>query len=89
MAQFSLSRLQRLTASTSLSLKVTHSQAFDNLDSSEDFSLGGISGVRAYPANEATGDQGTLAAIELNQRLTSHLNLFAFYDYGRIKINHQ
>ena len=88
-ARFSLLRLQRLADKTSLRLKVTHSQAFDNLDSSEDFSLGGASGVRAYPANEATGDQGTLAAIELNQRLTDRLNLFAFYDYGRIKINHQ
>lgn len=88
-AQFNLLRIQRLAEKTSLSLKITHQQAFQNLDSSEDFSLGGATGVRAYPANEATGDQGTLVAMELWQRFTQNISIFGFYDYGRIKINHQ
>jgi hemolysin activation/secretion protein len=87
-ATFSLYRMQRLAEKTSLSLSLTHQIAFNNLDSSEEISLGGAYGVRAYPANEATGDEGTLLAVELRQRLTQSISVFGFYDYGRIKTNH-
>ena len=36
-----------------------------NLDSSEQLSLGGITGVRAYPSGEASGDQGYKLTTEL------------------------
>ncbi len=88
-AMFSLYRMQRLAEKTSLSLSLTHQLAFDNLDSSEKISLGGAYGVRAYPANEAMGDEGTLLSVELRQRLTQTISLFGFYDYGSITINHK
>ena len=87
-ATLNLYRMQRLAEKTSLRLSLTHQIAFNNLDSSEEISLGGAYGVRAYPVNEATGDQGTLLAVELRQRLTQSISVFGFYDYGRIKINH-
>ena len=79
--------MQRLAEKTSL-LSLTHQFAFKNLDSSEDFRLGGAYGVRAYPSNEASGDEGTLLAVELQQRLTQNISVFGFYDYGHIKTNH-
>lgn len=84
-----LYRLQRLAEKTSLSLSLTHQRAFNNLDSSEDFSLGGAFGVRAYPANEAAGDEGTLFTVELQHKLTQDITLFGFYDHGRITTNHK
>jgi len=86
---FNLYRMQRLVERTSLSLRLTHQIAFDNLDSSEEIGLGGAYNVRAYPANEATGDEGTLFSVELRQRLTENISVFGFYDYGRIRTNHE
>ena len=87
-ATLNLSRLQRLAEKTSLKLNLIQQFAFKNLDSSEDFSLGGAYGVRAYPASEASGDEGTLFTVELQQRLTQKISVFGFYDYGCIKTNH-
>ncbi len=60
-----------------------------NLDSSEQISLGGITGVRAYPSGEASGDQGYKFAAELQTNLSEFLNYnisgTLFYDYGRIQ----
>jgi hemolysin activation/secretion protein len=47
---YGLNRLQRFTDSTFLSVSLSGQTANKNLDSSEKFSLGGINGVRAYPA---------------------------------------
>ena len=60
-----------------------------NLDSSEQLSLGGITGVRAYPSGEASGDQGYKLTAELQTNLSKFLNndvsANLFYDYGRIQ----
>ena len=60
-----------------------------NLDSSEQLSLGGITGVRAYPSGEASGDQGYKLTAELQTNLSEFLNndvsATLFYDYGRIQ----
>ena len=60
-----------------------------NLDSSEQLSLGGITGVRAYPSGEASGDQGYKLTAELQTNLSEFLNYdilgTLFYDYGRIQ----
>jgi hemolysin activation/secretion protein len=45
--------------------KLSAQHASKNLDSSEDFGLGGATGVRAYPSGEAFGDTGWLTQIEL------------------------
>jgi hemolysin activation/secretion protein len=61
--------------------------ARDNLDSSEDFGLGGPNGVRAYPVGEAYGDEGWFAQTEIRYSLES-VTPYLFYDYGQSKTNH-
>ena len=60
-----------------------------NLDSSEQLSLGGINGVRAYPSGEASGDEGYKFTAELQANLFRFLNFnilgTLFYDYGYIQ----
>ena len=84
---YSASRLQRLSDATALSVLLSGQLASKNLDSSEKFSLGGASGVRAYPQGEGIGDEGQRIAIELQQSLAVGLQGIVFYDVGRITIN--
>jgi hemolysin activation/secretion protein len=56
-----------------------------NLDSSEDFLLGGPSGVRAYPVGEASGDRGFLYQIEVRRQF-GPLTPYVFYDGGRVQV---
>ena len=68
-------------------------QASDrNLDSSEDFLLGGIYGVRAYPVGEAAGDQGVLGQVDYLiplrfEQLPGQMTARLFVDSGAIWIN--
>lgn len=62
--------------------------ASKNLDSSEDFGLGGASGVRAYPSGEGFGDDGHLAQLELRYSLGA-FSPYLFADHGRVKYNHR
>jgi len=86
--RYFLSRQQHLTDSTSLYVGVTGQIATKNLDSSEKFYLGGSSGLRAYPASEAGGDQGIIVNVEGRMRLPRNFSLTGFYDNGRITVNH-
>ncbi len=52
-------------------LKAAGQAAGSNLDSSEKFSLGGASGVRGWPAGEASGDSGALLTAEWRYQLNS------------------
>lgn len=61
----------------------------DNLDSSEDFGLGGPDGVRAYPSGEGYGDEGWVAQAEARYAVNEHVSPYAFYDYGSIRTNHK
>ena len=60
--------------------------AGDNLDSTEDFGLGGPSGVRAYPVGESYGDEGALGQAELRYQV-GHVAPYVFYDYGHTRTN--
>ena len=84
---YNLNRLQRLSSSYSLSLALSGQFANKNLNSSEQFSLGGAYGVRAYPQGEGAGDQGYIATIELRHSFTQMLQGVMFYDAGAIMIN--
>lgn len=84
----SASRSQMLNETTFLSASITGQKSSRNLDSSEKMYLGGSGGVRAYPANEAGGDEGYLINLELSKSLPNNINTAIFYDYGRIKQNH-
>ncbi len=79
-------RLQSLPAGLSLMAHLSWQQADTNLDSSEKLSLGGASGVRAYPSGEATGDNGGLAQLELRYAAGNYTP-YAFMDAGRIAVN--
>ncbi len=79
-----LGRLQRVSALGALWVSASGQYASKNLDSSEQFSLGGPNGVRAYPVLEASGDEGVIATAEYRHHLSEALQLSAFYDFGHI-----
>ena len=84
---YNASRLQRLTSDNVFYASLSGQAADKNLDSSEKFSLGGASGVRAYPQGEAIGDEGTLVNLELRHNFTETIQGLVFYDTGSITIN--
>lgn len=66
--------------------------AASNLDSSQQFSLGGMYGVRGYPTSEGAGDSGALMQLEAH-RLLGDLGLpgfeaYAFVDGGVVRQHH-
>ena len=82
-----LNRLQKLTEKTNLLIKFNGQLSPDNLDGSDQFSLGGPNGVRAYPSNEAAGDSGFVTSLELKRNLFNKIESSLFYDYGKIKLH--
>lgn len=90
---YNLARLQRLPGQFSLLAKVSGQIAGANLDSSEQFFLGGPFGVRGYPVGEAIGDEGWITSVELRYNapwLTAlgNLQLQGFVDAGQIGLHH-
>ena len=85
--RYALSRLQVASDEISVFASLTGQYSRKNLDSSEKFSLGGSSGVRAFPAGEGSGASATLINLELRRRLAQGFNLTGFYDFGRVHIN--
>lgn len=63
--------------------------ANQNLGSAERMGLGGPDQIRAYPINEALGDQGLLLKLQLQRDLGSALGggwqAQLFYDWGQIR----
>lgn len=84
-AQFS--HLLRVSGSSALYAAISAQWASKNLDSSEKFGLGGPQGVRAYPAGEATGDEGWLLNLEWRNELIKDWRLVAFVDYGEVRLH--
>lgn len=86
-------RLQKVTDSASLMLSINGQMASKNLASAEKFSLGGASGVRAYPAGEALGDTGYVFQGELRYIVpglkvaNGDLTVSAFWDQGWVRVN--
>lgn len=90
---YSFTRLQPLAGQAVLQFSLNGQQASSNLESSEKFSLGGNSAIRAYPGGEAAGDNGMVASLTVSQPLSwpqaaQRLELSAFYDWGRIRVHH-
>ncbi len=81
-----IARLQSLTPKWTLYGRFSGQWTDDNLDSSEDFGLGGPAGVRAYPVGEGYGDRGWLAQVEV-RFAAGPVSPFVFYDAGRVQIN--
>lgn len=84
-----LSREQALPASFSLLLAASVQQADRNLDSSEEFALGGPTRVRAYPVGEASGDEGWFASLELRRSLKPWAQVLVFCEGGEVRLNHR
>ena len=91
---YGLTRQQTLMSGTDLYVSLNGQWASKNLDASEKFSLGGGTGVRAYPAGEASGDVGAILTLEtrtnisgLIDRLPGQLQLIGFVDMGSVSIN--
>jgi hemolysin activation/secretion protein len=84
---FSVGRQQAVTDRLSLYAGVSGQVADKNLDSSEKFYLGGVDGVRAYPANEAGGADGVLADLEARERLPGNFDTVEFVDWGSVHVN--
>jgi hemolysin activation/secretion protein len=89
---YSAARLQRATERLSLFAAINGQFATSNLDSSEEFILGGPSGVRAYPVGEGSGDEGAVLTFETRydlfaDRSLGNLQLVGFLDAGHTLIN--
>jgi hemolysin activation/secretion protein len=56
-----------------------------NLNSAEQFYLGGPYGVRAYPIAQGGGAQGAITSLEINHTLENNLQLGAFVDIGIVQ----
>ena len=85
--RYSFARQQTLTDDLLLYATLSGQWADKNLDSSEKFYLGGASGVRAYPSNEAGGANGQLLNLELRQYLPQGFHVSVFYDVGTVSTN--
>ncbi|MFZ4524009.1 MAG: ShlB/FhaC/HecB family hemolysin secretion/activation protein [Chlorobium sp.] len=87
-----LARLQRLSEGVNFNLSGSLQKSFDNLGSSEQFSLGGPNAVRAYPVGEAPGDEGQLVSADIRYTLPlaaslGTLQITSFFDAGHITLN--
>lgn len=76
---------QKLSLESSIALQ--YALGNKNLDGSEDFSVGGASGVKLYPSGELSAENGYLLNIEAKYRLPN-LNKLSntvgiFYDRGK------
>jgi hemolysin activation/secretion protein len=83
--QWSLTRLQRITAADTLALVATGQQTPDNLDSSEKFLATGPYGVRAYSSSEPSGDEGSQASIEWRHQFSESFGVTLFQDWARLR----
>lgn len=83
-----LSAVQRLGHASDFLVKVAGQKASRNLDSSEEFYLGGPNGVRAYAQGEGAGDEGLLSTAELRWHTpVQGLTFSTFYDVGTARLS--
>ena len=62
-------------------------KAFQNLDSYNQFSLGGVNGIRAYTTSDGVGDEGMLVSFDLTHQFNNALFAGVLYDVGMVKQN--
>jgi hemolysin activation/secretion protein len=81
---FNAWRMQQLWAGGQLSMSLNGQWSQDAMPGVESFSLGGATGVRAYPAFEGNGDRGWVGSLEYRHGLEAGSQFKVFYDHGRI-----
>lgn len=87
-----VSRLQMITATTRLYVALSGQYSHRNLDSSEQFLLGGMQSVRGYEVSTLAGASGYLATAELRHDLRLPGGVWqgsVFFDHGGLWINPQ
>jgi hemolysin activation/secretion protein len=89
---YNAAHLTRLAGDLAVYASLSGQFASKNLDSSEQFLLGGASGVRAYPSGEGAGDEGWLAKLEMRYELPGltflgPMQLVGFYDLGGVRLH--
>lgn len=84
---YDLGWMSRLPYEVNLNASLHGQFARKNLDSSQQLTLGGPYGVRAYPVGEASGDEGWLFKLDFSKALAETLTGHLFYDAGRITLN--
>ena len=83
---FGLSRDQTLIHDDlSLKVNVSGQLANVNLNSAEQFYLGGPYGVRAYPVAQGGGSQGVMLNIEFQKKLPYETTAIVFFDAGTVQ----
>lgn len=87
-ASYSASRLQSLGSKLSAYLALAGQWANTNLDSADKIALGGARSVRAYSSASGIGDEAQIFNAELRWSVTGAASLSAFYDAGRVRIEH-
>ena len=85
---YGTSRTQTINDKFSIYGALSGQYGFKNLDSSEQFSLGGASGVRAYPISEGSGASGNIINLELRYKIKPDILVTSFVDYGVIRVNY-
>jgi hemolysin activation/secretion protein len=85
---WSFQRIQQLAEGWDLSVTAGGQLAAGNLDGYEKFSLGGPTGVRAYPSGEALGDDGWIANLELRRAFNAEFQVSTFLDAGHVTLLH-
>jgi len=86
----SVSRLQQIANKTSLFAQVSYQGANKNLDSSEQFFVGGPTSVEAYDNGSISGAQGNSEALELRRDLyagtSGQWQGAVFFDHAQVQI---
>lgn len=80
-------RLQNLPAGFNLIASLEAQFADGNLDSSEKIALGGPDAIRAYPVNEAPGDEAWLLRLDLRKEFAPAWHGFGFIDAGGVRLH--
>jgi hemolysin activation/secretion protein len=81
-----VSRVQLLTRSMNWMVRYAAQFTDKNLDSSQQFNLGGVYGVRAYPVGEGIGARGWLFQTELRYALRDFVP-YLLYDAAHARTN--
>ncbi|MBF0506685.1 MAG: ShlB/FhaC/HecB family hemolysin secretion/activation protein [Nitrospirae bacterium] len=89
---YNVERQQNMGSGFTLYGMLTGQYAGKNLDTSEQMTLGGPTGVRAYAAGEAPGDNEVLMNMELRKDFPGstplgHIQVLAFFDSGWVALH--
>lgn len=74
---------QWITDKTSLFGQINMQWSDKNMISAEKIGLGGVYAVRAYSANDASGDVGFVGSAEIRHLIKPTIQAALFYDYGQ------